>query len=235
MEKKMGSEVVIINGMKQLKNKIHELLGINVKDVMDLNDYTAIPMQIISIIANATNERKIQDAWKCISRDEDIEKSINELYNYVDNEERAFHISNAFRKIIMTNSRIAAAIIAYIIGEIKTDKRDFTSDDIILFNALERMTDFDIRYFKELMEENHDSFASGTKYFNIESSPDDKRIFYNELLEFGDKNRLFIKEITITAVQGNGFMKDSYAPKEVAFDLLDYIYKVNQILNYGFA
>ena len=58
MGKKMESEVVIINGMKQLKNKIHELLGINVKDVIDLIDYTAVPMQIISIIANATKERK---------------------------------------------------------------------------------------------------------------------------------------------------------------------------------
>ena len=231
----MEKEVVIIDGMKQLKNKINELLGINVKDVMDLNDNTAIPMQIISIIANATNERKIQDAWKCISRGENIEKSINELYNYVDDEERAFHISNAFRKIIMTNSRISAAIIAYIIGEIKTNKRDFTSEDIILFNALEGMTDFDIRCFKELMEQSNYSFILGVKYFDKQSFPDDKRIIYNELLEFGDKNRLFIKGLITTENQGEVFIGDSYAPKKEAFDLLDYICKVNQILNYGFA
>jgi hypothetical protein len=44
----------------------------------------------ITDMAKLSYDFKLNKAWNCLSRDTDVEKSINELYDYVSDTERAF-------------------------------------------------------------------------------------------------------------------------------------------------
>lgn len=103
-------------------------------------------------ISQISCDAKLQHAWKCIADGVNTEKSINELYNYVSNSNRAFYISNEFRKILLSESCLASAIIGYIMGKVVSEKRDCTHEEIIITTALMDMSDFDIRNFMKLVD-----------------------------------------------------------------------------------
>lgn len=203
-----------------------------------LNDAECIPyfgefVQAANVLNKTINNKKLYAAWRCFAEDENIEKSVNELYNYVNNEERAFYVADCFRKIAWSNSKIAASIIGLMLGEIKSANREFSYDDVVLFNALEYMTDFDIRNFKSIMEGNFIATDDvGRKYFDVSLFPDDKREDYLLTLTFGERHRILSsiqQALKGKTVQFSTF----YTTNKFSAVLLKYINKVNQILNYG--
>ena len=219
--------------LEQLKTKIYDILGIDVIEVATLLPGAGTAFEGILMLANASNTKKLHDALKALSKNENVEKSINELYNYVSNEERALYVSTAFRKIILSNSKIAAAIIGLMLGEIKSENREFNNEDIILFNALESMTDFDIRNLKEIMEKQvmvKDN--GGEQYFDETKFPENKKKEYIETLMFCEKYRLFSSASTIFVGEALK-MGIFYQPRSVAITLLEYINKIKGILYYG--
>ena len=219
--------------LEKLKTKIYNILGIDLTEAATLLPEIGTAFEGISMIANASNTKKLHDALKSLSKNENVEKSINELYNYVSNEERALYVSTAFRKIILSNSKIAAAIIGFMLGEIKSANREFNNDDIILFNALENMTDFDIRNFKNIMKGDYIvKDDNETRYFKVNLFPEDKVKDYVDTLKFGEKYRLF-SSISPILEDGNLKISTFYQPEEIDNTLLEYLNKVNQILNYG--
>ena len=232
---------------EELEVKIIKLLGLNTSEaaenaeiLCEVLDATMVPhlnevVGFINVVVSSVNRKKLYGAWKCIARDENIEESINQLYNYIDNEERAFYVAECLKKIAWSNSKIAASIIGFMLGEIKTQTRDFCNDDLLLLNALEHMTDFDIRNFKELMEGNYIKSDIGKEYFHTAQFPKEKMGEYYSILEFGEKYRLF-------SVSAGAFTDDNdalfigeveYAPKKVSKKLLGYINRVKQIINYN--
>ena len=235
MEKVMAENVMenIGENLEKLKIKIYDILGIDITEAATLWPEIGAIFEGISMIANASNTKKLHDALRALSKNENIEKSLNELYGYVSNEERALYVSTAFRKIILSNSKIAAAIIGLMLGEIKLENREFNNDDAILFNALETMTDFDIRNFKSIME--GDFIATdntGRQYFDVSLFPDDKREDYLLTLTFGERNRI-LSSFHQTLKDGKIQFSTFYQTNKFSDILLKYINKVNQIINYG--
>lgn len=102
-------------------------------------------------------------------------KSINELYNYVSNPDRAFYVSTSFRKIILSNSTIAASIIGVMLGGNKNQNREFNRTDIILLNALENISDYDIRILYEMMDNKYTNDDIGREYIDEMKFPKDKK------------------------------------------------------------
>lgn len=219
--------------LEKIKIKIYTILGIDITEVATLLPRMGTVFEGISMIANASNTKKLHDALRALSKNENVEKSINELYNYISNEERALYVSTAFRKIILSNSKIAAAIIGFMLGEIKSENREFNNEDIILFNALESMTDFDIRSFKEIMEK-QDTIKDNAEeqYFDETTFPEEKKKEYIEILMFCEKYRLFsfVSSIVVGQELKMGIF---YKPRSVATTLLEYINKIKGILYYG--
>ena len=104
---------------------------------------------------------------------------------------------------------------------------------MILFNALEYMTDFDIRNFKELIEGNFIATDdTGQQYFDVSLFPDDKREDYLLTLTFGERHRI-LSSIHQTLKDGTIQFSTFYQTNKFSDILLKYINKVNQILNYG--
>ena len=221
----------VAENLEKLKTKVYDILGIDVTEAAEIIPGIGSYVEVINVIANASNTKKLNDALRALSKNENVEKSLNELYGYVSNEERALYVSTAFRKIILANSKIAATIIGLMLGEIKSENREFNNDDVILFNALETMTDFDIRNFKELMENDYLNDDIGIRYFDTSKFVGKEQKAFNELLGFCEKNRLF--SLSTNSMENDSvFFGMEYAPKPIAFRLLTYINQVKQILEY---
>lgn len=83
----------LIKLIKKLNEIRTDMIGTDMIDVIpalnEANEY-------IDKIAKLSNDYKLYYAWKCLAEGNNVEKSINELYNYVKDSERAFFISNEF-------------------------------------------------------------------------------------------------------------------------------------------
>lgn len=105
----------VIKKFNNLEDKIRSVLAEQYPDIfksiLKLNGKTEKIYDAIVSVSNAANVIKLSCALKCLDEDLNVEKSINELYNYVSNPDRAFYVSTSFRKIILSNSTIAASII----------------------------------------------------------------------------------------------------------------------------
>lgn len=214
---------------EKLKNKICKyLLGDSVKEVAELIQPINDGMELIIQISNIANNFKLRQAWRCISQDNDVETSINVLYNYVSNQDRAFYISDAFKKIILSNSKIASSVIAYIVGEISRNDRDFTQEDVILYNALCNMTDYDIKNFVYIMDEMIGNRV-GEEYIDTKNCENDDGILMT--VDLCASYRIFSQE---TSIHKNGVIYSGTYTKvtKQSYKLQSYIEKTKQLLKY---
>lgn len=223
--------------VEKLCNEIKELLSENayIKDTQELimlEPHLDIFSKIVNSVSKVSNDYKLINAWKCISKGINEEKSINELYNYVrGSQERAFYISDSFKKIILSNSNIASSVLAYVIGEIVSGDRDFAQEDVIIYDALSHMTDFDIRNFVDIIDNYVGVEDIGSEYINIYSIPDDKKAAYILTLKLCVNVRLLDFQSTVFTgefVNSGEFYKSTL----LAGNLREYIAKTNQLLNY---
>lgn len=227
---------IILSKLNNLLNKINTICESRefscVKEVAKLNEKVESAMDIATSISNIADSWKLASALKCLAKDQNVEKSINDLYDYVTNPDRAFYVSTCFRKIILSNSMIAASIIGVMLGEIENRKREFDRTDIILLNILENISDYDIRIFYELMSNKYISNDIGREYIDEVKFPNEKKNDFFEILELGEKYRIF-GIFTYHSDEENFFLGEQYYKKPAADKLMDYIEQVKQILNYN--
>ena len=90
----------VIKKFNNLEDKIRSVLAEQYPDIfksiLKLNGKTEKIYDVIVSVSNAANEIKLSCALKCLDEDLNVEKSINELYNYVSNPDRAFYVSTSF-------------------------------------------------------------------------------------------------------------------------------------------
>lgn len=220
------------NPWRKLQENIESKFGVSVGEVADCLPYVNDFYGIANLLIKASDSYKFNKAIDALCSGKDIEKSIDVLYKYINSKERAFYIVTCFRKILLSNSPIACAVIGYIMGEKSSKNNDFCNHDIILLNALENMSDFDIRNFKEIMEgfEEGDYKKYWEDHFEEEKFPEEMREEYEELMEFCEKYRLFYlgtSSKNIIDEEYNSYFGKQYYPKQVAYVLWDYKKKVD--------
>lgn len=218
---------------RKVSDKISSMLNMELyKDAAEIIPEIKDKFEFIEQISKFANDFKLNQAWKCIADGKNEEESINVLYNYVSNQERAFYISDAFKKIILSNSKISSAIMAYMIGEIISNGRDFTQIDALLYDTLSQMTDFDIKNFVFIME-NMVGSVVGEDIIDITKASEEKRGEYLLTVDLCVKCRIFSQQSNVfnekTSILYNGLHEKitNYARL-----LLEYIRKVRQLLGY---
>lgn len=189
--------------------------------------------EYVNKIAKLSNDYKLNCAWQCLSEGKDVEKSINELYNYVSDSERAFFISNEFRKIILSSSVLASSVIALIMGKIVKANRKCTHQEAIILNAVGNMTDYDLMNFNVMMENAIDKLA-GHEIINIYKLSKETRDSYRYTLNICANNGLFLIESDLVEEDGDGslYMGLHYVVMDMSYALMEYIMEVRQLLNY---
>lgn len=228
--------------LKNLSDKLCEICGESkIIDVFSVVSQIGEFQNYVVKISQFSNQLKLEQAWYCISEDLDVEKSINEIYNYVSDKDRAFYISNEFRKIILSTSLLSSSIIAYIMGIVVRENRKCTHEEAIISNALINMTDYDLNNIIYLCSECVGNLG-GREVITIDESKGDVSSYYYTL-QLCVGNGLFKIESDFigedmdedssdkygtSLYAGLHYIKNGYTDK-----LLEYIDKVKQLLRYG--
>ena len=78
------------------------------------------------------------------------EMMFNELYNYINNPDKAYNVSSIFRKTLLNSSKIACFIMGVILSELVNKDKEFTQEELIIYNALDNATDIDLKIFYQV-------------------------------------------------------------------------------------
>lgn len=185
-------------------------------------------IQLWKPLLEMSNQIYLNYIYKGLFRGVNEEKKINQLYNYICNEERALFVVNSFRKTMLGNSRIASVIMGLMLSEISEKDRDIALEDSIIANALDGAADFDFLNYYEICRE----YVIEDGWIRLDSI--EKTEKYHELYvteEYFVQRRVFLQEHDI--IPGSEKLGDAYARTTVQSEkLMNYVEKAKQILRY---
>lgn len=163
-----------------------------------------------------------------------IEKRLNQLYTYVTSSpDKAINVANLFKQTVNAECPKACIIYGMIMASHLESGTEFTYDELIVCKAIERATDYDLKNFKEIMENYLKPISNGRRI-----------VFPKDFLEISTftttcdwcvYNRLFVSRMAEWEEMGEGTLDIStyYYEANPASVLLSYINDANQIWNYG--
>jgi len=182
------------------------------------------------------NDFKLSQLLMGLSTGLDIEMQLNELYNYVaSSPEKAVNVANLFRKTINAECPKVCIIYGLILANHVANNTDFTQDELIVCRALENATEFDLKNFKEIME----NYLRTTSKGNMIAFPEDFPALDNftTTCEWGLYNRLFVSHAFEWGDTGDGGgtldMDTYYYAGKPASVLMNYINDARQTWHYG--
>ena len=186
--------------------------------------------EYVSKLSKFSNDTKLAYAWYCIGKDIDIERSINEIYTYVSDQDRAFFVSNEFKKILLSNSIQVSCIRALILGKVVHEDRMSSHEDAIILQLLDRVTDFDLQNYKELIE-NDVQIIGNRKVIHEAEIKGEKAESYRLTLQLLYSNGL-LGMTTSIITDGTMYTGTFYTVSEITYGLMSYIEEVKQVLGY---
>lgn len=193
-----------------------------------INPIAPFVIEAYRTVASCADEIKVDRMLKGFANGKNIEMKLNELYNFVkDSDERAFLVSNLFRQTLLTQSPKVCCIYGIILSELQENDEILDYDQLIIFNALQTATDYEIKYFREIVKD----YIDDDRYINENKINDSGILSYRMTLEWCKNNRIF--DIT-SYKQSGGFdlIGEFYEVNSRSKKLAEYIDKARQILNY---
>lgn len=225
----------IVNDIKTLKDSYKvkasmEIGATSAESVLGVFDPALSGMlATFRTVANSADEIKLEQMIKGLASDNNREKRINEIYNFVkDSKEKAFLVSDLFRKTLLANTPIVCCIYGIILGDIMDDNCKLNYETMIVFSALQTATDYEIEFFLDIM---HRCIKENGE-INIEViTGENNTQFYDMVLQWGGNNRIFRIE---TSKFEDGVMStgEFYYSTTRAILLLEYINQAKRLLYY---
>lgn len=230
--------------VERIKNAI-ALLGTGLKDermqdVAGAFIETIVPESVfilepLKAICSAADELRFQRMLKGLSPDPlDVERKMNDLYQFVTNEERALFVSDCFRKALLSRSRVVCCIMGLILADLTSGELDLNQTDTIIMNALEDFTDYDIENLYRITSGEYTKVVAepDIRYIDQTLFPKDKRESYTMTLELCCRNRITQKEFWVDN-DGNAYV-DAVKIGETTEKMRDYIVRARRQLNYHY-
>lgn len=173
---------------------------------------------------------KISHLLTGLSTGLDIEKKLNELYNFVNSSpKKAITVANLLRQTINAECPKVCVIYGRILADHMVDNTDFVYDELIVCKALENATDYDLKNFKEIMDKYTRKASNG----NVIEFPkgSSKFLEFKTTCDWGVYNRIFVTRLGGVANETIDLDLHYYVT-EVASLLLKYINDVQNIMSY---
>lgn len=195
-----------------------------------LNPESTLAMEIIKHICSVADECRYNAILQGLSEDNNLECRLNELYNYINSKDRAFFVSETFRKAMLGNSIIACSIMSLILSDNVKCNRDFSQEDMILMRALEHFSDYDLQNVEEIIQgDYYKKLPDGTQCIETSRFPSDKKDTYMLTVDYCIQYRLLIK--THHSI-GESLYMDEITVSQQAYRLLEYIKRVHRLIEY---
>ncbi len=182
------------------------------------------------------------DIWKLkhlilgLSRDLDVEKQINELYNYVHSSSRiARYVGNILKETLAAESPKSCVVLGVALSNLLKQNRDISRNELIACRALEVANDYDLEYF-DLIMKNHISKKNGrrTVLYDTNTIQQGEIEDYDLTCAWCASYRLFSTTI-MEQTQMDSVMSELpsyYFVEKPADNLFDLLADVSQIMKY---
>lgn len=201
-------------------------------------DVMSVCNPVAGIAAGAVNKLitdyeayKLTLLLKGLSTNLNMEKRINELYNYINkSDENAINVANIFKKTINAESPKACLIYGLVIADHLASNKSFSQEELIVSKALENCTDYDLNLFKEIMEQYGVKAEDGRTSIVLPSdmANEGKYIITCDWCVY---NRLFVMD-SIKAEDSTIVYGRFYYTSEPANILLKYIDDLHRVWDY---
>lgn len=223
---KQYSLMDICNKMNEMltSNTTESVLSIASSVVDKIDPITGIAINFAGELLKHYNVYKLNKLIEGLSLNLNIEKRLNELYNYVSaSDEKAYIVANLFKKTINCENPKTCIIYGIILAKHLDNHSSFDHDELIVCKALENATDYDLSNFKIIME----NYVEKNGRINI---PNNNEV-YNSTCDWCLFNRIFLSD----AFDSNGdalILSKYYSITNSAKILLEYINGLRQTYNY---
>ncbi len=183
------------------------------------------------------------DIWKIkhlilgLSKDLNVEKQINELYNYVhSSSRRARYVGDILKETLAAESPKSCVALGVVLSNLLKQNRDISRNELIACRALEAANDYDLEYF-DLIMKNHIKEKDGrrTVFYNTNTIQQGKIEDYDLTCAWCASYRLFSTTI-MEQTQMDSVMSELpsyYFVEKPADNLFDLLGDVSQIMKYG--
>ena len=164
-----------------------------------------------------------------------IERGLNELYNYVNSSpEKAIIVANLFKQTVNAECPKVCVIYGLILASHLEIHTEFTHEELIVCKALENATDYDLKNFKDIMENYLKPTLTGKRRVVFPNGFADVAVF-STTCDWCVYNRIFVSQIAEWGEMEDGVldMTTYYYEATPASVLLDYINAARQTWNYG--
>ena len=159
---------------------------------------------------------------------------MNELYNYVNSSpEKAIIVANLFKQTVNAECPKVCVIYGLILASHLETHTEFTHEELIVCKALENATDYDLKNFKEIMENYIKQTSNGRRIVFPKDFSDIAA--FTTTCDWCVYNRIFVSRMAEWGEIEEGILDMStyYYVANPASVLLDNIYAARQTWNYG--
>ena len=163
-----------------------------------------------------------------------LERRLNELYNYVNSSpEKAIIVANLFKQTVNAECPKVCVIYGLILANHLETLTEFTHEELIVCKALENATDYDLKNFKEIMENYLKTTSNGRRIVFPKDFADIAA--FTTTCDWCVYNRIFVSRTAEWGEMEEGVLDMStyYYEANPAAVLLDNINAARQTWNYG--
>ena len=163
-----------------------------------------------------------------------LERRLNELYNYVNSSpEKAIIVANLFKQTVNAECPKVCVIYGLILANHLETLTEFTHEELIVCKALENATDYDLKNFKEIMENYLKPTSNGRRIVFPKDFADIAA--FTTTCDWCVYNRIFVSRTAEWGEMEEGVLDMStyYYEANPASVLLDNINAARQTWNYG--
>lgn len=193
---------------------------------------------VVGVIGNdflsKYNTFKLSHLLKGLESGLNIEKRINQLYNYVSSTpEKAITVANLIKQTINAECPKVCVIYGLILASHLNPSTEFTYDEMIVCKALENATDHDLKNFRVIMENYLKPTAKGKRI--VFPSVFEDITAYTTTCNWCVYNRLFVSRMAEweEMEEGNLDLSTYYYEASPASVLLNYINDASRIWDYS--
>lgn len=163
-----------------------------------------------------------------------LERGLNDLYNYVNSSpEKAIAVANLFKQTINAECPKVCVIYGLILANHLETFTEFTHEELIICKALENATDYDLKNFKDIMENYLKPTTSGNRIVFPNDFADIAA--FTNTCDWCVYNRIFVSRMAEWGEMEEDVLDMStyYYEGKPASVLLNYIYAARQTWNYA--
>ena len=217
-----------------MDNPVVETIRSGAVGVLGLaNPVVGIAAGIGNDILSKYNDFKLSFLLNGLASERNIEMRLNQLYTYVTSSpEKAIIVANLFKQTINAECPKTCIIYGLIMASHLESGTKFTYDELIVCKAIESATDYDLKNFKEIMQNYSKPTSSGRRI--VFPKDFSKIATFTTTCDWCVYNRLFVSRMAEWEEMGEETLDIStyYYEANPASVLLDYINAASQTLYY---